>query len=89
MALAAVTGISSAFAFNHPFKHKANSVTYYGVGTASNFSWKLAPEGSCRGTNIPNAACTITSTYDVTGAAYNNTMPAGATIVNGAGKLHN
>lgn len=87
MALAAITGIGGAFAFNYP--HKAAGTLYYGQGTASSFRWvAVQPSTSCVDKSA-DGACTITSTYDVTGAAFNNELPPGAHIQNGSGALYN
>jgi hypothetical protein len=83
IALAAVSGIGSAFAFNHHAKH--SGVTYYAKSNGSGFQWVTSRPGapmSCKPGG--DAACTITSTYNVTGSQYDNELPAGATIVNSA-----
>lgn len=83
IALATIVGIGGAFAFNQP--PKRTGTLYFGVGTPSNFQWFRSPSGDCGGSNIQNAACTITSTYDVTGPAFANQLPAGANIQNASG----
>ncbi|UOE47849.1 hypothetical protein MTO98_25905 [Mucilaginibacter sp. SMC90] len=89
MALAAVSGIGSAYAFNTPKKHFGTP--YYGrIYSTGHFRWFTSAPAGCNTTALPNAACTITSTYDVTGAAYQDKLPAGANVQNDSdGQLRN
>jgi Family of unknown function (DUF6520) len=84
IALAAITGIGGAFAANHPAKRMGT--LYYAKKNGTNsFQWvtNRPPQPTYHCNSGLQAACTITSTYDVTGAAYDSILPSGATVVNG------
>ncbi|AYL94213.1 hypothetical protein HYN43_002400 [Mucilaginibacter celer] len=89
MAIAALSGMGSAYAINHP--KKTQGLLYYGrITSAGHFDWFTSAPPGCNATTTPNAACTITSTYDVTGGAYADQLPPGANVQNAStGKLHN
>ncbi|MDP9077778.1 MAG: hypothetical protein M3O71_10175 [Bacteroidota bacterium] len=62
MAMAAITGIGSAFAFNHP--HKVAGATYYGYRiNSTTVGWATSPPQftNCQ-SDSQALACTITST---------------------------
>lgn len=85
IALAALTGIGSAFAFGHHGKRSGSF--YYAKSNSSGFQWvtsRPAAPLSCKPGG--SAACTITSTYDVTGSQYDNELPSGATVISGSDK---
>lgn len=86
MAIAALTGVSAAFAFT-PKQHFTGT-TYYGYKDSNGDArWTLnQPNGVCD--SDPKAkACTITSTSSgVTSLV--NSFPAQNTIVNGAGSMY-
>lgn len=80
MALAAVSGIGSAFAFNAPKKHFG--ATYYSYLDSGVQKWSTSqPAGMCRDGNT--VACTITSTSPQADVlAKTNGFPANYTIQN-------
>ena len=81
MALAAISGVSSAFAFNHPKKH-FGTLYYAKIVSPGHFQWFTSAPGTCGDSTLPNVACTITSTTNVTGAAFQDQLPAGANVQN-------
>lgn len=69
MAFAALTGVGSAFAFNHPAKHRRASKTYYAyidnTVSPSVQRWTEIQPSLDDFTCLPSSvACTITSTTD-------------------------
>jgi hypothetical protein len=88
MTLTTIASIGGALAFNRPVK--PTGTPYYSISDgASGFRWVATQPSapySCQSGG--NAGCTITSTYDVTGTAYNNILPAGAHVQNGADSFY-
>lgn len=87
MAIAALTGISGAFAFNSP--KKVVGTTYYGYKDANGDArWATTPPAFTNCGATDNAlACTITSTStNVTNLV--NQFPAQHTVIGGEDQLY-
>ena len=85
LAFAALTGMSSAFAINHP--KKVAGTTYYGILSGTDAKWTLnRPERLSCGSDEHAIACTITSTApqaDVLSTV--NALPPQSTVQHNSG----
>jgi hypothetical protein len=73
MALAALTGMGSAFAAAP--RHAKNATTYYAIKSGSSFVWRTSPAGHCLNTAV-SATCTITTAVQPT----DGVVPAGHAV---------
>jgi hypothetical protein len=89
LALAAISGIGGAFAFNHPAKRFGQMYYSYVDPLSGDQKWSTSvPAGSCRSGNT--VACTITSTSPQADVlSKSNGFPANYTVQgDSAGKIY-
>jgi uncharacterized protein YceK len=88
MAIVALTGAGSAFAFNHPKAHAGTK--YYAVRVSAGINhsrWTATqPDGSCN--NASALACTITSTSTGVTSLPQDTYPAQFTKIGTDGESY-